>query len=75
MSELEEDAGAGNTETAAWESTQKFLLERESLRFRQGEKTFLPTGQLVFQPGAWLLALLGFASMILVEPACGGDGI
>ena len=32
MPEPEEDAGAGNTETEASESTSKFLLEREHRR-------------------------------------------
>ena len=47
---LEEDAGAGNTESDALESTRKFLEERVSLRYRRedeqpaGGKKFLPTG-------------------------------
>ena len=36
--ELEEDAGAGNTETDALESTIKFLEERVSLRYRREDK-------------------------------------
>ena len=36
--ELEEDAGAGNTETDASESTRKFLEESVSLRYRREEK-------------------------------------
>ena len=73
--ELEEDAGAGNTETDAPESTRKFLKERVSLRYRREEeelavrKIFLPAGQLVFRPEAGLLALLGFVSMCSVKPA------
>ena len=43
MLELEEDAGAGNTKTKALESTKKFLLERESLRYRREDK--VPTGR------------------------------
>ena len=43
------------------------------MRFQQGEKMFLPVGRLVFRPGAGLLALLGFVSVSLVEPACGRD--
>ena len=46
----------------------------ERMRNRQGEKTFLPSGQLVFQPGAGLLTLLGLVSVCPVEPAGGGDG-
>ena len=43
MPELEEDAGAGNTETEAPESPRKFLKERESLRYRrEGE---VPAGR------------------------------
>ena len=79
--ELEEDAGAGNTETDAPESTRKFLEKRVSLRSRREDeelagrkKTFLPAGQLVFRPGAGLLTLLGLVSMYPVEPAGGGDG-
>ena len=62
--ELEEDAGAGKTETDGPESTRKFLEERVSLRYRRedeepaGRKKFLPTSHLVFQPGAGLLTLL-----------------
>ena len=43
MLELEEDAGAGNTETEALESTRKFMLERESLRYRREDE--VPTGR------------------------------
>ena len=43
--ELEEDAGVGNTETEAPESTKKFLLERESLRYRREDDV---PAQLVF---------------------------
>ena len=77
--ELEEDAGAGKTETEAPESTRKFLEERVSLRYRRedeepaGRKKFLPASQLVFRPGAGLLTLLGFVSVRPVEPAGGGD--
>ena len=35
---LEEDAGAGNTESDALESTRKFLEERVSLRYRGKEE-------------------------------------
>ena len=79
MREQEEDAGAGNTETEISESTRKFLLDRESLRYRREDevpawrKNFLPATQLVFCPGAGLLALMGFFFLSSVEPACGGD--
>ena len=43
------------------------------MRNRQGEKTFLPAGQLVFRPGAGLLTLLGFVSVRPVELAVGGN--
>ena len=74
--ELEEDAGAGKTETHAPESSRKFLEKKVSLRYRRKEedpawrKTFLAAGQLVFPPGAGLLALLDFVSVCPVEPAC-----
>ena len=67
--ELEEDAGAGKSETDALESTRKFLEERVSLRYRRedeepvGRKNFLPAGQVVFLPGAGLLILLGLVSV------------
>ena len=78
--ELEEDAGAGKTETYnAPESTRKFLEERVSLRYRRedeepaGRKKFLPAVQLVFRPGAGLLAHLGLVFVCPVEPVGGGD--
>ena len=43
------------------------------MKNRQGEKTFLPIGQLVFRPVAELLTLLGLVSVCPVEPAGGGD--
>ena len=43
MPELEEDAGAGNTETEAPESNRKFLEERESLSYRREEE--VPAGR------------------------------
>ena len=78
--EQEEDAGARKTETDAPESTRKFLEERVSLRYRSedeelaGRNNFLPTGQLVFRPGAGWLTLQGLVSVCPVEPAGGGDG-
>ena len=69
--ELEEDAGAGNTETYAPESTRKFPEERVPLRYRREEeeltkeaRTFLPADQLVFWPGAGLLAFLGLSPCV-----------
>ena len=44
------------------------------MRNKQGEKMFLPAVQLVFQPGAGLLTLLGLFSLRPVEPAGGGEG-
>ena len=78
--ELEEDTGAENPETEAPDSTRKLLLEREYLRYRRedeilaGRKNFVPAGQLVFQPGGGLLALLGFVSVSRVEQTWFGDG-
>ena len=76
MPDLEERAGAGNTETEALESTRKFLLERESLRNRRENE--VPAGRknglLVFRPGAGLQALLGIVFVSFDEPACVGDG-
>ena len=67
--ELEEDAGAGNTETNALEPTKKFLEERVSLRYGREEeeparrKIVSSHHPFVFQPGA------GFVSMCSEEPA------
>ena len=44
------------------------------MRNQQGEKTFLPTGQLVFRPGEGLLTFLGLVSVSPVELAGGEDG-
>ena len=77
--ELEEDAGAGKTETDALESTRKFLEEKVSLKFRRedeepaGRKNVSYCRPVSFLTRTGLLTLLGLVSVCLVEPAGGGD--
>ena len=72
---VEKDAGAGNAETDAPESTRKLLEERVSLRYRREEEE--PAGRkdvsshrlVSFPTRSRLLTLLGFVSVCSVEPA------
>ena len=52
ISELEEEDGAGNTETDAPESTRKFLEERVSMRYRREEEELAGRKKRFFPPAS-----------------------